>query len=134
MALPIPSVESIISLAKHGLTIEAKEKIMELRLSALQRDEEIFELKKQLRELTGQLAIQKDLVFKPPFYYAEGDDTPFCPRCLEKERLAVHVVSALIQTQRPASLTIKALVCPECSVSFSFNDKHNSWVFRGVRK
>jgi len=31
------------------------------------------------------------LTFRTPFYYAEGEEAPFCPNCWESDHLAVHL-------------------------------------------
>src|SRR6266704_2143743 len=49
-------------------------------------------LKARVEELEGQLRFSKKLSFKKPVYYAEGDPVPYCPRCWEVEKQAVHLI------------------------------------------
>jgi hypothetical protein len=51
-------------------------------------------LEDRVQELEKTLAIQKAMTFKAPLWYQEGDQTPFCPACWEKDKIAVHVAFA----------------------------------------
>src|SRR5258708_39238768 len=60
---------------------------------------EVMELTRQLRiaqervrELAGALSFKQKLVFKVPFYFADGDLVPYCPRCWEVAQKSVHMV------------------------------------------
>ena len=64
-----PSYKDIIELIKAGATIEAQEKIMELRQAALDIQEENINLRNRVNELESKL---KDFADNP------GDP---CPRC-----------------------------------------------------
>lgn len=67
--MALPSYKDIVDLLKKGATIEAQEKIMELRESALELQEENINLKNQVLEL--QERVRKLESF-------EGEP---CPRC-----------------------------------------------------
>jgi hypothetical protein len=41
--------------------------------------------KNKVEELERALRFKDDLKFKEPFYYLEGDKTPYCPVCWEDE-------------------------------------------------
>jgi hypothetical protein len=76
---------------------------------------EIIELTRQLRAaenrilgLEETLKFKDKLSFKTPFYYAEGDSVPFCPKCWEADKKAVHMIIAL-----RTNSTI-GQVCPQC--------------------
>jgi hypothetical protein len=57
--MPLPSARDIVELVKTGATIEAQEKIMELRSAALDRQEEILELRAKVSKLEQELAALK---------------------------------------------------------------------------
>ena len=42
-------------------------------------------------ELKATLALKAKLTFRAPFWFAEGDDVPYCPNCWEGQRKAIHV-------------------------------------------
>jgi hypothetical protein len=87
----IPKYNDIVALIKKGSTLEAQEKIMELREAVLELQEENTEQRRRIEALEQQLAFHKALRFDSPFYYAEGDSVPFCPRCWEADKKAVHL-------------------------------------------
>jgi predicted RNA-binding Zn-ribbon protein involved in translation (DUF1610 family) len=67
--MPIPSTTEIIKLIKTGATIEAQEKIMELRQALMDAQEETLRLRGQVQTLESKL---KQL---------EGPSLPRCPKC-----------------------------------------------------
>lgn len=67
--MPLPSYKEILELIKTGATIEAQEKIMELRQSALALQEENIELRNQVIALQEQVK---------RLSAAEGDPCPSC--------------------------------------------------------
>jgi len=69
----IPTYKEIIELIKKGATIEAQEKIMELRESAIELQSENIELKQKVRDLEEIINKKLSMKFDSPFYYAEGD-------------------------------------------------------------
>lgn len=67
--MPYPSVQDIIKLVKAGATIDAQEKIMELRQGVMDLQEENLSLRTQVQEL--QAKVQE--LLRPSL--------PRCPRC-----------------------------------------------------
>lgn len=67
--MSLPNYKDIVDLLKKGATIEAQEKIMELRESALKLQEENIQLKNQLLELQEKVRKLESV---------EGEK---CPRC-----------------------------------------------------
>jgi hypothetical protein len=50
-------------------------------------------LEDRVEELERALRFKEETTFKAPFYYLrEGDQTPYCAHCWEKEKIAIHVV------------------------------------------
>lgn len=93
MAL-IPSYKEIVDLLKTGATIEAQEKIMELRVASLELQEENMQLKKQLAEAEATLAVKQAVTWKPPFYWVklgEKEDGPYCQKCYDTDRKLVRL-------------------------------------------
>lgn len=87
----IPKYGEIVDLIKKGSTLEAQEKIMELREAVVALEEDNSNLRRQVRELEEKLSFQESLRFESPFYYAQDDSVPYCPRCWEVDRKAVHL-------------------------------------------
>ena len=87
----LPDYKDIIKLIKTGATIEAQEKIMELRVAALELQEDNLRLREHIKTLENKLVFAGSMSFKKPFYYREGDAAPFCPVCWEKSNTAIHL-------------------------------------------
>lgn len=68
----LPTYKEIIELVKAGATIEAQEKIMALRQSALDLKEENMRLRGRVSELEAEV---REL---------QGADGEICPRCRKK--------------------------------------------------
>lgn len=64
-----PSAKEIVELIKTGATIEAQEKVMELRLSAMEMQEENIRLRSHVLELEEQIRELK------------SEDGEKCPNC-----------------------------------------------------
>ena len=85
----LPSYKDIVDLIKKGSTIEAHEKIMELREAAIQLQEENLELRQRLKALEEQIALRAKVVWEKPYYWIidEGGkrDGPYCQSCYDKD-------------------------------------------------
>lgn len=87
----IPKYKEIVDLIKKGSTLEAQEKIMELREAVVELQDENSELKQQIKVLEDKNTFSDSLRFESPFYFAEGDEVPFCPKCWEADKKALHL-------------------------------------------
>ena len=87
----IPKYKDIVDLLKKGSTLEAQEKIMELREAVIELQEENSDLKSELKECVAKLAFNESLRFESPFYFSGEDPVPFCPKCWEADKKAVHL-------------------------------------------
>lgn len=70
--MALPGYKDIIDLVKTGATIEAQEKIMELRTSALDAQEENIRLRNRISELEARIKTLESLEGEP------------CPRCRKR--------------------------------------------------
>jgi hypothetical protein len=70
--MPIPSYKDIYELVKAGATIEAQEKIMELRQAAMDAQEENLGLRRRVMELEERVRELESLDGEP------------CPRCRKR--------------------------------------------------
>lgn len=93
MAIPLPSFGEIVDLIKKGATIEAQEKVMELRTAALALQEENISLRSQLLEIKEDLAKKEALYFDGSVYWAtpEMKDGPFCQPCYDTKQQQVRM-------------------------------------------
>jgi hypothetical protein len=114
----LPSYTEIATLIKKGATIEAQEKIMALREACVALQDENHAMREKMKQLEDALRFKDALEFRAPFYYAKDDGTPFCPRCWEKERRAIHVA--------PERILVGARfrVCPDCDAEYKIGSIH----------
>jgi hypothetical protein len=90
---------------------------MELRERILSLQEENILLKQEVENLQKKLKLSIGLKFKDLLYYAEDDTIPFCPRCWETEKLAIHL-------KGPDGVEgYKVWDCPKCKEKFPIGRK-----------
>ncbi len=94
--------------------LELYQRVLNLHSDIIGLVEENNRLRDENNELGKTVALKQAMQFKEPFYYQEGDETPFCPACWETKNIAVHV------TFGTARLNDTAWHCPGC--------KHMYWV------
>ncbi len=107
--MEIPSYKTIIELIKKGATVEAQEKIMELREVALDLKEENLQLRERLRELEAQLQRETQLTFENGVYWLiDGDakDGPFCQQCYDADQKLMR-----LQVVRNSDYRWRCLTC-----------------------
>src|SRR5258708_28116744 len=88
----IENAKEIADLVKKIGDIELYRKIIALESEVMDLTREKRQLEHKVEELERALVMRQKLVFKEPFYLAEGDNTPFCASCWEGKQQAVHVV------------------------------------------
>jgi len=72
--------------------LELYQRVLSLHSDIIDLVEQNNRLRDENKELKETLAIAKAMIFRPPFFYQEGDPTPYCPACWEGNHRAVHVV------------------------------------------
>ncbi len=90
----IENAKEVGELIKKYNDIELNRRIvnLEVEVAELQRDKLALEAKvaEHERTLNQRAAMQ----FRKPYYYQEGDEVPFCPKCWEASQLAVHLTDS----------------------------------------
>jgi hypothetical protein len=87
----IDNIKDVADLIKKAGDIELYRKIVELQGEIVELMSQKLDNEKKIEKLEADLAQRAQMMFKKPFYYQEGDDVPFCPKCFEHERLAIHL-------------------------------------------
>ena len=93
-ALPFPDFKDSIELIKKGATVEAQEKIMELREYIIALKEENIELRDKISKLESAENIKRNLEFRDGRYYLkkEGvEDGPYCQRCWDADEKLIRL-------------------------------------------
>lgn len=67
-------------------------KILELEDESGDLRRKLRKAEADLEEARAELAKKATMEFRAPYYWRDGDKTPFCPKCWEgKDKLAVHL-------------------------------------------
>lgn len=85
-------------LDKATLKLELANLMVELanaKIEAITTQTLLFDAEQKNKHLEEQLVDKSTFVFKPPLYWKEGDETPFCPRCYEGDNKKHHLRSVV---------------------------------------
>jgi hypothetical protein len=89
----LENMKEVADLVKKVGDIDLNRKIVALEGEVQDLTRAKRQLETRVEEQDRIIQLRKDLKFKEPFYYLEGDETPYCPGCFEGlKHLAVHVV------------------------------------------
>src|SRR5215470_14964008 len=59
--------------------LELYQRVLSLHSDIIELVEENNRFRDENKDLKATLALTREMIFKPPFFYQEGDPTPFCP-------------------------------------------------------
>jgi hypothetical protein len=117
--MALPAYKDIIELIKKGATVEAQEKIMELRETALSLQEENFSFRERIKSLEDELKLKQQLKFDKVKYWLIDGETkngPFCQRCYDVEKKLVRLQD---KGYNDVQGYIDVWKCAECKNSYS---------------
>jgi regulator of replication initiation timing len=72
--------------------IELYGRVLDLNSGIMELVEENRKLHADNEDLKKKLHLRREMIFKEPFYYQNGDQTPFCPACWELKNSAIHLI------------------------------------------
>jgi hypothetical protein len=104
----IDDVKEVGDLIKKYNDIDLNRKIVKLEGEVLDLTRDKRRLESKVEELTAIVQLKQKLLFKPPFWWLEGDETPYCPSCWEGERKSIHVILQFDNEERTR------WDCPSC--------------------
>lgn len=87
----IDNAKDIAQLVKKLDDIELYRKIVELEEQIIELTQSKNDLESRCKELQEALEISEDMTFDNPYYFREGDDIPFCAKCWETNKKALHL-------------------------------------------
>ena len=109
----IDNVKEVAKLVKDLGNMELYRQILDLQGEIMELTQANRELQTKLTELENTLTQVGKMEFRSPFYYADGDNVPHCPRCWEVNKHAVHFPP-------PRSTGVGPWYdCPECKWSIA---------------
>ena len=108
----VENVQRVADLVRKFNDIELNRRILELETEVLDLTRDKRRGDERVEELERALRFKEQLAFREPFYWIERDSTPFCAKCWEHERIAVHVqYSHAVNAQQFWD-------CPNCKFRF----------------
>ncbi len=92
-AAAVQGVKEIAELVRKYNDFPLYEKIVNLQEQVLELTSERCALRDENDTLKTQLVERTKTAFRNPYYFAEGDEVPLCPRCYEttNRQLRVHL-------------------------------------------
>lgn len=87
----IENMREVADLVKKIGDLELNRKIVNLESEVHDLKRSNMRLETDLSEAQKLLKMRQELKFTEPFYYAEGDGTPFCTACWSAKDIAVHL-------------------------------------------
>ncbi len=88
----IENTKEIAELVKKLGNIDLYRRIVELEGEIIEISRQKLHLEQRVDELEKSAKLKAQMQFKAPLYYQEGDRTPYCPTCFEKDSRAIHLV------------------------------------------
>jgi hypothetical protein len=85
------TLKDVATLVQKTDNIDLMKHVLELQAEAAEIYQENARLRTRVTELERELSFAKELRFEAPFYYAPDDKIPFCARCWETDRAAIHL-------------------------------------------
>jgi hypothetical protein len=90
----LPNYKDIVELIRKGSTIEAQEKILELRKAAMQLQEENLALRQENKALKEALELRSRVIWEKPYYWVQSESSkegPYCQHCYDAERKLIRL-------------------------------------------
>ncbi|MES2135179.1 MAG: hypothetical protein V4449_03005 [Patescibacteria group bacterium] len=84
-------LESLTELVKKTATLDLQEKIVNLREYIISIKDENITLKEENQALKLELSTEHDFFLKNGLYWREGDQVPFCQKCLDGSKKRIHL-------------------------------------------
>ena len=88
----VENMKDVADLIKKLGDIDLNRRILKLEEEVLDLSREKRRGEEKIEELERSLKFKGELKFKEPFYWLGDDQVPYCGKCWEHERTAVHVV------------------------------------------
>jgi len=104
----VENMKEVADLIKKVGDADLYRKLVNLEGEVIDLTRENRQLQHKVDELTEALRMSKVLVFRDPYYWAEGDPAPYCSACWDSKKLAVRIVTVkhpMLSDQRQ---------CPSC--------------------
>jgi len=108
----LDNVKEVAKAVKEIHNLELYQRVLNLHSDIIAVVEENNRLRDENKELTKIIRLKREMIFREPFYYREGDETPHCPACWEGKDRAVHVTFVF------DSSDLTRWDCPSCKHTY----------------
>lgn len=90
---PLSTVKQISELVKKYNDLELMKQIVTLQTEVFDLQREKLRLETELSNLQRSVQTEKEMEMQAPFgyYYRDGDEVPFCPKCWENDKKQIHL-------------------------------------------
>ena len=90
---PLNTLKRIRKIIRHTSDRELVRLILDLQKEIFAIESHNLELASELTSLKQQLNLPAKMHTRPPsdYYFLEGDEVPFCPKCWESSGNAIHL-------------------------------------------
>lgn len=88
----VQNMKEVADLVKKFNDIELNRRILNLENEVLDLSRDKRRAGEKVEELERALKFKGELQFRDPYYWREGDPTPYCPACWDTKRMAAHIV------------------------------------------
>ena len=116
----VTNAKELADVIKKLGDVELYRKIVELEGEIIELTREKHALETRVQELTETLAVNENLQFKEPFYYANDDAVPYCPNCWEANHTAIHLINGGLYREG----TKTRFDCPSCKHLYWYKGRH----------
>lgn len=108
----IDSAKEIADLIKKVGDTDLYRKIVELESEIIDLTRQSRAQQVEIEGLKDVLVKKEKMVFRKPFYFLESDPHPYCPKCWEVNKIAVHLDGPVQLNSGPMH------TCPNCKTNF----------------
>jgi regulator of replication initiation timing len=110
-----------LATAVHEIkNLELYERVLNLNAGILDLVDENRKLRIEIEESNKKLELHQKMNFNEPFYYQDGDKTPFCSACWETKKMPVHV-TFIFDHERDTRWD-----CPSCKHTYMVSKNRSS--------
>jgi hypothetical protein len=87
----LDNAKEIASAVHEIQNLDLYRRVLDLNAGIMDLVDENRKLHAEIEDLQKKLQLREKMTFKEPFYFQDGDNTPFCPACWECKASAIHL-------------------------------------------
>jgi hypothetical protein len=107
--------------------LELYQRVLSLHSDIIELVEENNRLRGEVKDLTGKLRVQAEMILEHPFYFRKGDANPHCLGCWDLKKEPIHLVK--LWDERGET----CWECPVCKQKYKVGTRRAHEPSRGYR-